>query len=311
MITTSDSTLLSHQGHNQDARCSIVSLFSTKGGVGKSTIAVNLSCLMADRGHKVLLIDADQQNSATNFFVIDEPSPGGTVEFVTGALPPDRCISPTNISGLDLIRSNDPNKSLEQWIGQSTTRGTALKYLCKSLRERYQYIIVDTMGADGRGNMQELAVRASDKILIPVVPQTMSIRETFTSALDVLFSLSSPDPEDVYNHLPAPHMLINRFDSQSRYSNAFVGGIQHAIAEHTRTGSAYLLDTIVPERVVYADAQAQEEPMPVHIYDKKRRKGQKVAAASETMNALADELFTLAPPCPIDVGHSPAVAAES
>lgn len=85
-------------------------IVSTKGGVGKTTLAANLGALFADMGLRVLLVDADIQPSLSKYFKMRHESDYGLTKVITtGIITPD-CISRTHIDGLDIIRSDDFEK---------------------------------------------------------------------------------------------------------------------------------------------------------------------------------------------------------
>jgi len=80
-------------------------VLSTKGGVGKTTLAANLGALMADMGLRVLLVDADVQPALSKYYRIKREAPFGLTKVITTGYVTEDCISQTVIDGLDVIRS--------------------------------------------------------------------------------------------------------------------------------------------------------------------------------------------------------------
>jgi chromosome partitioning related protein ParA len=92
----------------------ITTVFSTKGGCGKTTTTANLGGILASLGYQVLLIDADPQPTLSSYFPIKHASPGGVTPLVRSESGFDisSCISETMTPGLSIIRSDDPNGDL-------------------------------------------------------------------------------------------------------------------------------------------------------------------------------------------------------
>src|SRR5690606_18926870 len=86
----------------------VISVISTKGGVGKTTIAANLGGLAADAGLRVLLVDLDVQPTLSSYFSLNQQAVGGIYELLAfNEQVPEQVISRTAVHGLDLIVSND------------------------------------------------------------------------------------------------------------------------------------------------------------------------------------------------------------
>ncbi len=115
-------------------------LVSTKGGVGKTTLSANLGGILADMGQKVLLIDADHQQSLSS---LSHKADHGLHKLVTMANA-DGCISRTEIRNLDIILSDDPEKTINTWLRQSSSHFQYLHAALLGLDEQYDYISIDT-----------------------------------------------------------------------------------------------------------------------------------------------------------------------
>src|SRR5690554_1768509 len=95
----------------------VVSVISTKGGVGKTTTTANLGGLLADAGLRVLLIDLDSQPTLSSYYPLQREAPGGTYELLAlSETRAERIISNTAIERLDLVTSNDYQGQLPQLL---------------------------------------------------------------------------------------------------------------------------------------------------------------------------------------------------
>ena len=270
----------------------ILTIFGTKGGVGKTSLCGNLGALCADAGLKVLLVDADPQGSLGAFYSLTHQADSGIVQLIQRTVSLTECISKTAIEGLDVVVSNDPEAVLETWITAATNRGPALRLALAPARDRYDLIIIDTQGADGMGKTQELALRAADQILMPIVPDAVVVRELTTNSFQLLDKLQPLDSTDIKNRLPPPHTLIYRVKSISTSHQVFTTGLRALLDDHTNSGTAIRLRTEVPEAVAYNDAQSVLPATPVHRKDPvRRRKNQIAPSAAESMYDLALELL--------------------
>lgn len=101
-----------------------ITVVSTKGGVGKTTVAANLGGLLADLGHRVLLVDADIQPTLSSYYAIRTEATGGIFQLMvsgdTGGV-----VSSTVMSNLDLVVSNDPSGQLPNLLLHAPSRDLA------------------------------------------------------------------------------------------------------------------------------------------------------------------------------------------
>lgn len=266
-------------------------VFGTKGGIGKTSLCGNLGALCADAGLKVLLVDADPQGSLGAFYELTEEANLGIVQLIQGRASLEDCISKTSINGLDVIASDDTDGFLETWIRAATNRGPALRLALKPARSLYDIVIIDTQGADGMGKTQELALRAADQILIPIIPDAVVVRELTTNSFELLEKLQPLDRSDLKNRIPQPHTLIYRVKTVSSSHRVFRDGLRDHLDKLSKEGLAIRLKTEVPEGVAYNDAQSVKPAIPVHLQDPVRRNSQVAPCAAESMYELALELF--------------------
>ncbi|MDR5645369.1 ParA family protein [Burkholderia cenocepacia] len=260
----------------------VISFVSTKGGVGKTTVAANLGGLLAAFGMKVLAIDADVQPSLSKFFPVHYRSPRGLSAVVTsGGNPAADCISRTIFTNLDLIYSDTPGAELQSWLNRREDRLMIMRRAMRSpLLEAYDAVLIDTQGAVGE--LQKSAAMAADFMVSPVKPDALSAGEFITGTISMLDDLNRLADFGESFRSGALFALIN---AHERTVNARVLAtvLRQRFADHRRVR---VLDTIVPSAAAYAAAATAR--VPVHDFDRRRRFGN---SAWSVMHRLAWELF--------------------
>src|SRR5690606_7668291 len=169
-------------------RMYVLSVISTKGGVGKTTITANLGALLADAGLRVLLIDLDSQPTLSSYFSLLNRAPCGTFELIAQhQLDHRQVVSHTDVAGLDLVRSNDPTSQLATLLLHAPDGRVRLRNLLPRLASTYDLVLIDTQGS--RSVVLEMAVLAADRALSPVLPEMLAAREVHGGTLQLLADL--------------------------------------------------------------------------------------------------------------------------
>lgn len=261
----------------------VVSIISTKGGVGKTTTAANLGGFVADAGQRVLLLDLDVQPTLSSYFTLTVRAPAGIYEMLAfNERRIEQLVSHTAVAGLDLVLSNDHRGELNTLLLHAPDGRLRLRHLLPALAPRYDLLLIDTQGA--RSVLLEMAVLASDSALSPVTPEILAARELQRGTLQLIDDLAP------YRHLgiepPPLHLLINRVHPVS--SNARL--IQEALRQMFQgQAGVRVLDTDVP--AIEAYPRAATKGLPVHRVEYRKPAGRSAPAALVTMRALAGELF--------------------
>src|SRR3989344_3320429 len=152
----------------------VISIISTKGGVGKTTTAANLGGLAADAGLRVLLLDLDVQPTLSSYYELSHRAPGGIYELLAfNERDLRQLVSRTIITGLDLVLSNDHRGELNTLLLHAPDG--RLRHLLPVLAPLYDLVLIDTQGA--RSVTLEMAVLASGLALSPVTPEILAARE--------------------------------------------------------------------------------------------------------------------------------------
>ncbi|MFH1636099.1 MAG: ParA family protein [Chloroflexota bacterium] len=261
----------------------VLSLISTKGGVGKTTIAANLGGFFADAGFRVLLLDLDTQPTLSSYYELSHRAPGGTYELLAyNERDITQLISGTCIDGLDIVLSNDVHRQLNTLLLHAPDGRLRLRNLLSVFRKNYDLILIDTQGA--RSVLLEMAFLASDSAVSPVTPEILAARELQRGTLQLVKEV------EPFRHLgiqpPPISLLINRIPAVS--SNARLVQQTLRLVFRDQPG-VQVLDAEVPS--IEAFPKAATKGLPVHRVERHRPTGRQTPAAIEIIRSLATEML--------------------
>jgi len=152
----------------------VLATYSIKGGVGKTSAAVNLGALAAKEGRRTLIWDLDPQGAASFLFRIKPRVKGGAGKLIRGKRDPSAALKGTDIEGLDLLPADFSYRHLDLVLDARRRPLDALASVLDALRDQYDVVILDC--APSISLVSESVFRASDLLLVPVVPATLSVR---------------------------------------------------------------------------------------------------------------------------------------
>lgn len=261
----------------------VISIVSTKGGVGKTTTAANLGGFIADAGLRVLLLDLDVQPTLSSYFNLTTRASGGIYELLAFNEQDTRqLISHTAVTGLDLVLSNDDRGQLNTLLLHAPDGRLRLRHLLPTFAAHYDLMLIDTQGA--RSVLLEMAVLASDLAISPVTPEILAARELRRGTLQLIDDITP------YRRLgivpPALRLLINRVPAISANARMIQRTLRQIFDDQP---AVQILDTDVPSIEAYPRAATRAQP--VHRVEFRRPTGRLAPAAIDTMRALAGELF--------------------
>ncbi|MGI9341627.1 MAG: ParA family protein [Gammaproteobacteria bacterium] len=151
----------------------IISVYNIKGGVAKTTTAVNLAYLASSEGARTLLWDLDPQGAST-YTLRREPTVDGAREIIDGKKPLWQLTTETDYNNFHLLPSDFSYRHMDTMIDEYKEATKHLLRLMRPLREEYDYLIIDC--PPGMTLVSENIVRASDAIVTPVLPSPFSIQ---------------------------------------------------------------------------------------------------------------------------------------
>jgi chromosome partitioning protein len=151
-----------------------LAVYSVKGGVGKTTTAVNLAFLAAAEGRRVLVWDLDPQGAASFFFRIKPRVKGGGKALFKGRGALDAAIKGTDFDGLDLLPADFSYRHLDLRLGRGDKPARQLQRLLKPLRRDYDLLLLDC--PPSISTLSENVFAVADALLVPLIPTTLSLR---------------------------------------------------------------------------------------------------------------------------------------
>ena len=228
----------------------ILAIANQKGGVGKTTTAINLAAALAALEQKVLLVDCDPQGNASRGLGI--ATDGGTLyDALTGAAPAERVVRPTALPHLDLLPANRELVGVEvEFVGLDGWQ-LRLREALAGLRDRYDVVLIDT--PPSLGHLTVLALAAADGVLVPMQCEYF--------ALEGVSELISTVRKVAAGLNPALHVagiVLTMYDARLNLS-------RQVAADAREYFGAQVFDTVVPRNVRLAEAPSFGKP--IVLYD--------------------------------------------
>jgi len=152
----------------------IISLFSIKGGVGKTAAAVNLAYFSALRGYQTLLVDLDAQGSAEYYFRVSPSRKARGKSLLKGKKFLAALIRESDFAWLDILPAAQGLRNIDRRLDRESRKRKRLTSVLKSFDDSYDHIIVDC--PPHFGLLSENVFNFSDTLLVPVIPTVLSTR---------------------------------------------------------------------------------------------------------------------------------------
>ncbi len=230
----------------------IYTLANQKGGVGKTTTAINLGAYLAYYEQRVLLIDLDPQSNATSCLKIDKNTiRGGTYEVLISASPAASFILYNSKLKLSILPSTPGLAGAEVELVNELAHETRLKKALAVLGDRYDYILVDCPPSLGLLTLNGL-VAAEDGLIIPVQCEYLALEGLgqLVKTINKVRSALVPD-------LTIRGVLLTMFDGRTNLSNDVVNEVKRFFPKQ-------VFETIIPRSVRLAEAPSFGQPVSVY-----------------------------------------------
>ncbi|MGN0493785.1 MAG: ParA family protein [Acutalibacteraceae bacterium] len=247
----------------------IIAIVNQKGGVGKTTTAVNLAAGVGLAGKKVMLVDADPQGNSTSGFGINKKQVKTTsYELLIGTGKLESAVVKTEFKNVDVVPSSMDLAAAEVDLIEVEHREAQLKMALAAAREKYDYIFIDCPPSLGLITIN--ALNASDTVLVPIQCEYFALE-----GLSQLMA-SVRQVKRLYNPtLEIEGIVLTMYDGRLNLTGQVVAEIKKYFANK-------LYKTVIPRAVRLSEAPSYG--MPIQYYDK-RSKG------SEAYTDLAKEFL--------------------
>ena len=251
------------------SNCKVIALTNQKGGVGKTTTAVNLGVCLSKQGKKVLLVDADAQANLTMSLGYPRPddlpiSLATMMQDIIDDKPFDVQKGIMHHSeGVDLLPSNIELSGLEVRLINAISRERVLTTCINEVKKNYDYVLIDCMPSLGMLTINALA--AADSVVIPTQPHYLSAK-----GLELLLRSVSKVRRKINPHLRIDGILMTMVMPRTNISKEVTALVRSAYGQNIK-----VFDAQIPHSIRAVEATAEGKS--IFAYDK----GGKVAAAYE------------------------------
>ncbi len=236
----------------------VVSIANQKGGVGKTTTSVNLSTILAKKGKKVLMIDADPQGNASSGVGIDKDVEESVYDILINDTEIEKVAKKTNIKNLSICPSNINLAGAEVELVSMMSREYRLKEKLDPIKDNYDYIIIDCPPSLGLVTLN--AFTASDSVLIPVQCEYYALE-----GLGQLINTINLVKKHLNKNIEIEGALLTMYDIRTNLSNQVVKEVKKYFNDK-------VYKNVIPRNVKLSEAPSYG--MPITIYDP-RSKGAK------------------------------------
>lgn len=229
----------------------IISIANQKGGVGKTTTAVNFSALLAKKGRKVLLIDTDPQGNATSGVGVEKTVSFSVYDVLVDDVEIENTIQMTEMKNLDICPSNINVAGAEVQLVSQQNREYKLKEKVDKIKDQYDYIIIDCPPSLGLVTLN--AFTASDSVLIPVQCEYYALE-----GLGQLINTINIVKRKLNKSLKIEGALLTMYDARTNLSNQVVKEVKNYFEDR-------VYKTVIPRNVKLSEAPSYG--MPICMYD--------------------------------------------
>ena len=247
----------------------IIAIANQKGGVGKTTTAINLSACLAEKGKKVLVIDTDPQGNSTSGFGIDKNELDNTIyELILGECSIEECIIKDVIPGISIIPANVNLAAAEIELIGIDKKEYILKNEVDYVKDEYDFIIIDCPPSLNMLTINSMTT--ADSVLVPIQCEYYALE-----GLSQLIHTINLVKERLNPDLEMEGVVFTMYDSRTNLSMQVVDNVKQNLKQR-------VYNTLIPRNIRLAEAPSHG--VPINKYDAK-------SAGAEAYMQLADEII--------------------
>lgn len=251
----------------------VISITNQKGGVGKTTTAINLAAWLANKGKKVLAIDADQQGNTTSGIGLDKNSIENTIyDVMLEECSLSDVKLQTCVKGLEVVPANINLTGAEIELIGKDGREYILKKEIDNIKEQYDFIIIDC--PPSLNIITVNALTASDTVLVPIQCEYFALE-----GLQQLIYTIDLVQKGLNEDLELEGIVFTMYDARTNLSPEVVEAVKNIVKELNIKVDYY---AIIPRNVRLGEAPSHG--LPIHLYDPKSK-------GSESYELLAQQVL--------------------
>lgn len=246
----------------------VISIANQKGGVGKTTTAVNLSTCIAQKGKRVLLVDIDPQGNATSGLGIEAHDNKSIYNVIIDEIDMKETIQPTMVKKLDVCPANIDLAGAEVELVSMVSRETRLKSAIDTIKDDYDYIFIDCPPSLGLITLN--AFTASDSVLVPIQCEYYALE-----GLGQLINTIKLVQKHLNKDLEVEGVVLTMYDARTNLSLQVANEVEKYFGNK-------VFQTIIPRNIRLSEAPSHG--LPITLYDNDSK-------GAETYKKLAKELL--------------------